>query len=358
MAERGKNKTTKKMNEVGQKLFKESSKQAASLEGAMRHLQDILKNIESSSDNANFIVELAEKSKNEVIINKKKIVSLKQLFEVIKQFQGNLKNISELIYHIKEKSEYLEAIALKSEKLSYNAEIEAARSGEDTARFSVIAEEIRNLTDLNRNAATDISSIVQECVSTVGKYSSEIRHTLQEGHVIISDVDGAFKGIEGEITSMVHKSQEITDNSQSQIDATKRVNETVKTEIENYSQLISELLGDITGNKISNISCEEAHKRLSEYTILDVRGIEEYLIDLGRIKNSANHPVNQELSLALEHYDRSKKYLFVCRSGGRSARAARIAQGLGFEHVFNLEGGMLRWCELKLPTIPPQKKAK
>lgn len=35
--------------------------------------------------------------------------------------------------------------------------------------------------------------------------------------------------------------------------------------------------------------------------------------------------------------------VFVCRSGGRSARAAAFALENGFTHVYNMKGGMLAW---------------
>jgi len=40
----------------------------------------------------------------------------------------------------------------------------------------------------------------------------------------------------------------------------------------------------------------------------------------------------------------------VCRAGVRSATAAAILTGLGFERVSNLEGGMLDWREAGLPV--------
>jgi rhodanese-related sulfurtransferase len=44
--------------------------------------------------------------------------------------------------------------------------------------------------------------------------------------------------------------------------------------------------------------------------------------------------------------DPSKSYLFVCRSGGRSTKAAQMAINCGVKRVFNLDGGMLEWNKL------------
>ena len=40
----------------------------------------------------------------------------------------------------------------------------------------------------------------------------------------------------------------------------------------------------------------------------------------------------------------------VCRSGVRSTTAAAILEGLGFEQVYNLQGGMVDWDDRKLPV--------
>jgi rhodanese-related sulfurtransferase len=40
----------------------------------------------------------------------------------------------------------------------------------------------------------------------------------------------------------------------------------------------------------------------------------------------------------------------VCRSGGRSARAAEELARRGFRHLYNLRGGMLAWTEARLPV--------
>ena len=40
----------------------------------------------------------------------------------------------------------------------------------------------------------------------------------------------------------------------------------------------------------------------------------------------------------------------ICRAGVRSATAAAILTGLGFEQVWNLRGGMLDWNDAGLPV--------
>ena len=54
---------------------------------------------------------------------------------------------------------------------------------------------------------------------------------------------------------------------------------------------------------------------------------------------------------------RSEQYLFACRRGGRSAKAARIGQMMSFTKGYNMERGMLKWKDHDLPAFRVAKTA-
>jgi rhodanese-related sulfurtransferase len=41
--------------------------------------------------------------------------------------------------------------------------------------------------------------------------------------------------------------------------------------------------------------------------------------------------------------DKSKTYIVYCRSGARSANASGMMVNNGFQHIYNLEGGIMGW---------------
>jgi len=45
--------------------------------------------------------------------------------------------------------------------------------------------------------------------------------------------------------------------------------------------------------------------------------------------------------------DRNASYIVYCRSGGRSSKASKIMEGLGFKNVQNMEGGYTAWSNLE-----------
>jgi rhodanese-related sulfurtransferase len=86
------------------------------------------------------------------------------------------------------------------------------------------------------------------------------------------------------------------------------------------------------------------------YEIIDVRRPEEFTGELGHIRGAKLVTLGPDLVEYLKNTDKSGKYLFVCRSGGRSTQAALLAKSYGIEDVTNLAGGMIRWNDLQLKT--------
>jgi rhodanese-related sulfurtransferase len=73
--------------------------------------------------------------------------------------------------------------------------------------------------------------------------------------------------------------------------------------------------------------------------IIDVREVDE--VAAGKISGSINMPLGL-VEFRMHELDKSKEYIVVCRSGGRSGRAVQFLESYGF-NVINMTGGMLSW---------------
>lgn len=83
--------------------------------------------------------------------------------------------------------------------------------------------------------------------------------------------------------------------------------------------------------------------------LIDVRRPDEFNGELGHIDSAKLVTLESEFESALPSFDKNSTYIFICRSGARSTRAALMAQEAGIQKVFNMQGGMLRWNALGLP---------
>ena len=61
----------------------------------------------------------------------------------------------------------------------------------------------------------------------------------------------------------------------------------------------------------------------------------------GKIPGAVNIPLGL-VEFRMNELDKSKEYMLVCRSGGRSGRATQFLVSYGF-NVINMAGGMLAW---------------
>lgn len=77
---------------------------------------------------------------------------------------------------------------------------------------------------------------------------------------------------------------------------------------------------------------------------VDVREVYEYCDSIGHIPGALNYPWNSEvLQIRYEELPADSPILVVCRSGGRSNRAANFLDSKGFSQIYDMLGGMQAW---------------
>lgn len=101
--------------------------------------------------------------------------------------------------------------------------------------------------------------------------------------------------------------------------------------------------------ELSDVTPQEVFENSQNLTLIDVREISEYNAELGHIAGSSLI-VLSTIPDKLKTIPVDKTIVFVCRSGGRSAQAASYARANGVTDVYNMQGGMLLWNQLKQPT--------
>ncbi|MCM3571389.1 rhodanese-like domain-containing protein [Neobacillus mesonae] len=93
---------------------------------------------------------------------------------------------------------------------------------------------------------------------------------------------------------------------------------------------------------MKQMTAKEVETLLNEgkkLNIIDVREVDE--VAAGKIPGAVNIPLGL-VEFRMPDLDKSKEYIMVCRSGGRSGRATQFLESYGF-NVINMAGGMLAW---------------
>jgi len=100
---------------------------------------------------------------------------------------------------------------------------------------------------------------------------------------------------------------------------------------------------------VNDVAAQEVLNHLDQLVLIDVRQPEEYTGELGHIAHTKLIVLNT-LPEQLNTIPQNKPVVFICRSGMRSAQACAYAQSQGYNHVYNMMGGMLMWNQLQFPT--------
>lgn len=100
-------------------------------------------------------------------------------------------------------------------------------------------------------------------------------------------------------------------------------------------------------SEVPEVSVDEVPADLSSTVLLDVREDDEW--QTGHVPGALHIPLG-DLMARVDEVPMDTEVVVVCRSGGRSARAAAWLNANGWE-VVHLDGGMGAWLEAGRPLV-------
>ena len=122
-----------------------------------------------------------------------------------------------------------------------------------------------------------------------------------------------------------------------------------------FTSIAGYVIGDAAGEQTPSISVQQLNRTLAHepsLQIIDVRETNEWAEE--HIAGAAGVPFHK-LRAAAMSLDPTQPYALICAGGTRSMIAASILQALGFDIVYNVEGGMGAWTAAKLPAVSEQE---
>lgn len=101
------------------------------------------------------------------------------------------------------------------------------------------------------------------------------------------------------------------------------------------------------GSRYKDITPQAAYEARGSARLVDVREADE--LAAGGFIPGVEHVPLATVTAAAQRWTKDEPIVLICRSGGRSSRAAEALVAMGFTNVMNMAGGMLAYGAARLP---------
>lgn len=159
-----------------------------------------------------FAAEANQKAGTGVEVARLAIEKMKAVFERAEGTSGKVFELEAKTRHVHQITEIITSVAHRTNLLSLNASIEAARAGEAGRGFSVVADEIRKLSESAGRSADEISQLMHEIQADTAMVADEMRQSSQvigEGREDVNLIANALAQISKAVSEAATRSEEI-----------------------------------------------------------------------------------------------------------------------------------------------------
>jgi len=179
------------------------------VDNVVEKIADMSRQSQKLMDTTNQITEVNENGKKTVEnlsvqqeLNQKAINNITEEIGVLLDKSKKISEITQMLYRI----------SSKTNLLALNASIEAARAGEAGRGFSVVANEVRNLSEASRKESENINASVNDIMSELEKLKhviDESEHLFEAQEEAVKTVVNSFTDINECIESFVEEQKEL-----------------------------------------------------------------------------------------------------------------------------------------------------
>ena len=242
-----------------------SSEQVSSVEEITATIEEFSKTSKQIAGTAEMVEEQANNSLKKTI---ESTASMENAAQAMNDIRASAENTSKRILELGHKSEkidevaqFINEIASQTKLLSLNASIEAAGAGEAGKRFSVVAEEIRNLAENVSRSAGEITNLIKEIRSSI---NASIMSTEEELKRVNAGVEmtNSVSGNLNEVYSTIDKTTQSSRGIRTGTDQQKSASEQIVITMKEISSVVQQ--SAISTEQVSK-SAEDLNKLAGDF---------------------------------------------------------------------------------------------
>lgn len=257
------NKNSNEMEEVN----KASNLQREHINEINGILQSTTINIQRISEQLSNFVVMLKGTVNESVLGVQNMEATDQEMDAI---ENKIQSLNQLLLNLKNKSGQIDEIILfikqiskQTNILSLNASIEAARAGKAGKGFTIVAEEIRNLSEQTDNSTKNIQGLLKEIQNDINYAlleSEDVNRATKLGNMKIKETKNLFENISNRVI-----------DANSHIAMTSNSVKTLSAELEEVAAKMDEIVNILNGifEFTNNVSESINNQNISFTKIVD-----------------------------------------------------------------------------------------
>ncbi len=296
------------VNEVAEhskKLYVQASDNAASMAEMDAAIEEVRENADLTSEISDSVMESAREGRESVV----------QTSEGLKEIESTVMEATEVIDNLGDQSEeigkivkVIKDIADQTNLLALNAAIIAAKAGEEGKGFSVIAGEIRELSERTTGSASEISKMIksiQEEVDNVVGIMQNVRESVKDGVEKGNQAEQSLDVILERIKKATDNVEQIARATSEQAEGSKRITES----IDQMTEMIEEISSATEEQARTGSQINDRADHMRELTEKVFRAMEEQKSGSQSISEGMEKVNNvvADVSDATEELSRSSK---------------------------------------------------
>jgi len=242
-----------------------SSEQASSVEEVTATIEEFSNTSRQIAGTAEMVEEQANNSLKKTI---ESTASMENAAQAMNDIRGSAENTSKRILELGHKSEkidevaqFINEIASQTKLLSLNASIEAAGAGEAGKRFSVVAEEIRNLAENVSQSAGEITDLIKEIRNSINASIMSTEEELKKVNAGVDLTNSVTVNL-NEVYSTIDKTTQLSREIRTGTDQQKSASEQIVVTMKEISSVVQQ--SAISTEQVSK-SAEDLNKLAEDF---------------------------------------------------------------------------------------------
>ena len=227
-----------------------AQQQSDHIRSLVDNIGNVSNSVHDSTSKTDEVEKLSRDAVQQIQEGEDKMDNLVKAMDLIREESNEIANIIEVIG----------GIAEQTNLLALNASIEAARAGEAGRGFSVVAEEIRTLSENTKEASNNITNIIKELNEDTKRANESISNSVDSvarQNELITESKERFAQVESEVKILAEYINDVKNSMEQTLESSNTIYDHI-TQLSASSQEVAAASGEGLDN--SNITVGEVAK--------------------------------------------------------------------------------------------------